>query len=368
VIVVIPSVASVCAPVPLVGCAVSALTGGIGGALGSGVTGAAGDVAKGIMGVFVGYLASGASWLVGQIIALAGPKADPTLDARWFSQHAGAMRALLEGAVAPLLLAATIGAVLRQDMKRLARAWGIGLPLALVAGIAAVAFAKFALSLTDAMTSQITGQHGLDAAPAFGHLISGGLESASPPLVAGAIYLFAFVGAIFVWLELVVRESAIYIAMFFMPLALATYVWPATAAVAKRAVQLVVALILSKFVIFATIVLGLDAFSHAATLDQEVAATGILLLATFAPFALLKLAPIVEVAAIAHLEGMSRRPFRAASRVAATAVAPGHPVVRGLLATRASNGPPSGPSSVMAQPLAARQPDYPLGDSRSTDG
>ena len=31
-----------------------------------------------------------------------------------------------------------------------------------------------------------------------------------------------------VWLELVVRAAAIYVAVFFMPLALAGYVWPAT--------------------------------------------------------------------------------------------------------------------------------------------
>jgi hypothetical protein len=45
-----------------------------------------------------------------------------------------------------------------------------------------------------------------------------------------------------------------------------------------------------------------------------VSGVAILLMAAFAPMALLKLVPLVEVSAIAHLEGLSRRPFQAAER------------------------------------------------------
>ncbi len=75
-----------------------------------------------------------------------------------------------------------------------------------------------------------------------------------------------------------------------------------------------VALILSKFVIVAALTLGLAAMASGTSADDAVAGGAILLIAGFAPFTLLRLAPIVESAAIAHLEGMSRRPFRAASR------------------------------------------------------
>ena len=120
-----------------------------------------------------------------------------------------------------------------------------------------------------------------------------------------------------------------------MPLALACYVWPATAAIAKRTVELLAALILSKFVIVATLTLGVAALHGGPSPDNAVIGAAILLIAGFAPFCLLRLAPIVEAGAIAHLEGMSRRPLRAAGRAATTVAAgPAHPVVGLVLSSK----------------------------------
>src|SRR5262249_53184923 len=88
--------------------------------------------------------------------------------------------------------------------------------------------------------------------------------------------------------------------------------------------------------------------------DNAVIGSAILLIAAFAPFCLLRLAPVVEAGAIAHLEGLSRRPGRVAGRVASTAAAgPLHPGVGLLLSAR------SGAASVLPQPIAARRADFP---------
>lgn len=356
-----------CLPVPVAGCVISAAGGLVGGSVVGDVGGAAGDVAKGIFNVFVGYLADASTWLVAHLAAVAGLHADPDLGAQWFEAKVHDVELVLVGAVVPLLLAATIGAVLRQDPKRLARIWGVGLPVAIAVGAAGLVFANYAMSVTDALTSAVIGTGGLGVSKALTHLSIAGIGSGSPVLVTAAIYTLTIIGAVFVWLELLLRQSAIYVVMFLMPIALATYVWPATAGIAKRAVQVLVALILSKFVIFTTISLGLAAVSGPGPIDQQFAGAGILLLASFTPFALLKLAPIVEVAAIAHLEGMSRRPFHAATRAVSTAAAPGS-TVRTLVASRARSSPAQGVTPVGAQPLAERAADYPISQGASTDG
>ena len=354
-IVVLPDGGPVCVPVPVVGCAVSVIGGGIAGGVGS----AAGTVAKGVVDVLVGYLGEAATWLVSHIAAVAGLHTDPDLTAAWFTKQLPGIEVVIEAAVIPLLLIATIGAVLRQDLRKLGRIWGVGLPVAVMTAVAGMFLARYLMAFTDTVTTAVIGQGGLKVAPALSHLTLEGLSSGAPQLVNAATYSLAVLGAIFVWLELLLRQSAIYVVMFFMPLALATYVWPASAAVAKRAVQILVALILSKFVIFTTIALGLDALSSASPIDQQFAGAGILLLASFTPFALMKLAPIVEVAAIAHLEGMSRRPFHAANRMASTAVS-AQTSARSILGARSRSSPPQGPSPVRAQPLATRPADYPI--------
>ncbi|HUJ64140.1 MAG TPA: hypothetical protein VLX59_01295, partial [Acidimicrobiales bacterium] len=116
----------------------------------------------------------------------------------------------------------------------------------------------------------------------------------------------------------------------------------------------------SKFVIVAALTLGLAALSSGTSADDAIAAGAILLIAGFAPFTLLRLAPIVETAAIAHLEGVSRRPFRAASRAAAMVAAPGqHPAARLLLSRLRPATAPAGPTPVVAVPLPQARPDYP---------
>src|SRR6185437_11521680 len=100
-------------------CAVSALGGGVT----SGIGGAAGTVAKGVVDVFVASLADAATWLVSHIASLAGLHTDPALGATWFSESLRGMGLVFEAAIIPLLLVATIGAVLHQDLKRLGRIW-----------------------------------------------------------------------------------------------------------------------------------------------------------------------------------------------------------------------------------------------------
>jgi hypothetical protein len=263
------------------------------------------------------------------------------------------MIGLVQLAVIPMLMAATIGAVLRQDLRRLARIWAVGLPVAALAGVASAQLAAWALTVTDSMCSVI-GDGKTQLVDQLGKSLPHTLGRA-PDFVQMIILLLHIAGTLLVWLELLLRASAVYIAMSFMPLALACYIWPAAAGIAKRTVELVLALILSKFVIVAGLILGLADLTSPGPVDNVLSAGAILMIAGFAPFCLLRLAPIVETAAIAHMEGLSRRPFRAATRTVSAGVGLAtNPVGRAVLAGVTSRGGPSQPSAVAPEPLPER--------------
>ena len=71
--------------------------------------------------------------------------------------------------------------------------------------------------------------------------------------------LLVAAAAFVLWLELLVRAAAVYVAVLFLPLALAALVWPAVSHWCRRLVETLAALILSKFVIVATLSLAAGA-------------------------------------------------------------------------------------------------------------
>ena len=98
------------------------------------------------------------------------------------------------------------------------------------------------------------------------------------------------------WVELLLREAAVYVIVLMLPLGFAAFVWPARRIWAIRAVELLVALILSKFAIVAVLSLGGAAVSSAGNLTGLMAGAVLIMLAAFSPWALLRLIPLAEVA------------------------------------------------------------------------
>ena len=257
----------------------------------------------------------------------------------------------VEGLImAPLLFAATIGAVLRQDMRRLGRSWGIFLPISMLAGYAVVELTKIGLDITDGISSAIQ----YEVMPNLGEVLVraislGIVASINEGVLSILLSLLIIAGCLAIWLELVVRAAAIELAVFFMPLALAGLVWPATAHWAKRLIEVLVALLLMKPVIVGALCLGAGAVVDMGDASTAVSGLAILLIAAFAPYALLKLVPIVGVSAIAHLEGLSRQPFRAAEHTAQRALAYFTQAGAASRVVETSGGLPAGAGQMMAQ-------------------
>jgi hypothetical protein len=314
-----------------------------------------------ILNGFSGWLADGAASLVAHVTQLmtSTTTTDLTPGTPGFFLPTGPMLQLTTMLVLPLLLVATIGAVLRRDLGRLGRTWGVALPGAMLGAGAAVELSAVGLQVTDALCRVVTSSLNPSLQQAYGKVartLTGSLLTNSPFLAALLAAVFVL-GGIMLWLELILRSAAIYLAVFFLPLALAGLVWPATSHWAKRMVETLVAVILSKFVVVVALSLAVRAVANGATADNVLAGGAMFLLAAFAPFTLLRFAPIIEASAIAHMEGVGRRPLHAADNLRSRAMAAGPDSAIGALirgrGTSSSQEAPPAPSAVAGVDLAA---------------
>ncbi len=288
------------------------------------------------------WVASGAEWLLGQIGDVLVSTTTIDTGATWFRTHYSQMTALAGVVILPLLLVSTLQAVLRQNPGQLVRAFLVQLPLALLLAVVAIQIVILSLSATDAMSTAIAGGTAGDVASLLSGVSKGLVLSAADPTVASFVLLLVAllvaVAAFVLWLELLIRAAAVYVAVLFLPLALATLVWPAVSHWCRRLVETLAALILSKFVIVATLSLAAGAVSsgtagtgtHGAGFSAVLAGGALLVMATFVPFAILRLIPAVEAGAVSHLDGMRSRGTSALTQLPRSAA--GHVLNEGLQA------------------------------------
>jgi hypothetical protein len=284
-------------------------------------------VTDNIASALTNWVADGARFLMGELGHLVDSTTTPHLEAEWFRAHYRAMVSLAGLLILPLLLSSLLGAIVHQDLARLGRTVFADLPLAGILTAGAISLVVFVLALTDTASGWVGSGTGPQASEFLGRSATalGAITTTNP---AGAFIVFIgglvlVVGAVAVWLELLVRSAAVYVAVMFLPLAFAGLVWPATVHWAKRLAHILAAVILSKFVIVA--ILSLAASGLAATpsdggaVGSVLAGGALLALAAFSPMALLKLAPMLEANLAASVGGgraSSRVSHAAANKVA----------------------------------------------------
>ncbi len=282
------------------------LGGHLGGALseltGSGV-GRAATTAVGLAAVATAVV-GGAKYLLKETVKLIGSSTAPNLNSTWFSAFYWRMAAVSALLTLPFLFAAAIQALIRSDLALLFRASLGYLPLGLLAVGVASPLTMLLLAGSDEMStivssaSQNAGSEFLIKASALTGLVTAG---------TGTMFVGFFVGlltaaaAITLWVELLIRQAAVYVIVLMLPLFFAAMVWPARRVWAIRSVELLVALILSKFAIVAVLALGGAALGHTLLPGPEsmLAGATLVLLAAFSPWALLRLLPLHELASAA---------------------------------------------------------------------
>jgi hypothetical protein len=389
-LVALPAVpAAVCSPVAG---ALSATGLGTVCAVANGVSGAATSAAGSVVGFGVGsvldavsgWVTGGAVWLLSQIGGVLSTTTAIDLSAPWFRSHYATMAGLAGVVIVPLLLLGVLQALYRQSAALLLRSVLVNVPLAILLTAVSVTLVQIGLAVTDSMCAAVSGGAGLDT----GHFMSTVAAALTPvgdaagqPGAPGFVLFLGgiavVVGAVLVWMELLLRSAAVYVAVLFLPLALAGLAWPAISHWSRRLADTLAALVLSKLVIVSVLSLAVGALAGGTGSTPSGASgpsTGfasvlggaaLLLLAGLAPWSLFRLLPFLEAGAVGHLEGLSQRARRGAAapvtglaNVALRAASAGSMAAGavGVIGARAlgepgSGGSPSGSSGSGGSPI-----------------
>jgi hypothetical protein len=288
-----------------------------------------GTVGNGAMEALTKFVVDGAVWFLGQIADAVTDSTSVTVTSAWFLEHYAAMTAFAAVFALLFLLLSAAGTLFHQDVGRLAR----GVVAVAVAGLgtaAAATVTQLLLVVSDELSALVAGSLGVDLKQAMTGATkglsglalapSGGPEiPAFAALIAG---LVAALAAVLIWVELLLRGVAIYATLLFFPIALAGLAWEPSRRWARRLAELLTALIFAKFVIVAILSLAAGALASGGEGYAGVlSGAALLLVATFAPFLLLRVIGVFEVAvAAAALEGARQRGTRPVTHGGQTAM------------------------------------------------
>ncbi|HEX6205271.1 MAG TPA: hypothetical protein VFZ29_05635 [Solirubrobacterales bacterium] len=283
---------------------------------------AAKSIGKGVFNQVTAWVADGAVWLIGEVAVLSDKTTTPNLLSKGFLRQYRLMALLAAFMAALMAIFCVFEAIGRGDAGLLLRVFLVNVPLAAIATSAAYVVVQLLIATCDGMCLAISQSAGADSKEFFEGAIKALAEAgASPGAVAGAaggpgpapaageatgaVAVPLFVGfiaaivaafaAFFVWIELLMRDAAIYVVALFMPLALAASIWPRWSSALTRTCELLLVIIFSKFVIVAIVSLAASLLAkNEGAVEHVLAAGAMLLLACFAPFVLFKLVPFAE--------------------------------------------------------------------------
>ena len=291
----IPTIGPAKAACKAAGAAKDAITGTAGDVAGS----AAGTVAGGVLDQATKWMTNAAAWVSNQIAAGVQKTTTPELQSDWYRARFESMVALGVGLSALVAMMALASAAIRRDPDALgATVYGMlraGLGTGLV-----IALTVLALGAADSITNAMAGDFvGSRAGEFWNHVGDAWGKDNFAGFGSSAIaFLFALVqvlAGLAVWIEMLFRSAAIYVAVLFMPAALAAAIWPPLRQWETRLAKALFVLIAMKPVIVTVLALSGYAASAAITGDARgdvgvlLAAIVIFALAACSPWALMSL-------------------------------------------------------------------------------
>jgi hypothetical protein len=292
---------------------------GSGGFIGNPVGAVAGAVGNSAMEALAGFVVDGAVWFLGQIAEAVTSSTDISVTSSWFTERYAAMTGLAAVFALLFLLLAAAGTVFHQDPGRIGRAV-FAVAVAGLGTAAAITVTQLLLVASDELSAMIAGSLAGDLKQAMTGATRGlasltvtpGGSPGIPAFAALIAGLVAAVAAVLIWVELLLRGVAIYATLLFFPIALAGLAWEPSRRWARRLAELITALIFAKFVIVAILSLAAGALASGGEGYAGVlSGAALLLVAAFAPFLLLRVIGVFEVAvAAAALDGARQRGTR----------------------------------------------------------
>ncbi len=306
-----------------VGDACNAVSGGVTGIVTDPINDAIEGVGNSIFEQITTWVSGGAGWLIGKVVEGINETTTPELTTKGFLQQYGRMAQIAALMGLAMLLLAVLEGLAQGNAGLLARVVLVNLPLAFIATSVAYAVVQMLLVVTDGLChavasashdnsqeffkgaitglSQAGGDAGREVGGAGGANVTGaaaGQAAGSTAVPLFVTFLAAIIGAFaafMVWLELLMRDAAVYVVALFMPLALAASIWPRWAGALRRTGELLLVVIGSKFVIVSIISLAAGLMAeNDGRVEHILAASALMLLACFAPFVLFRLVPFAE--------------------------------------------------------------------------
>jgi hypothetical protein len=292
---------------------------GAGGFIGNPVGAVAGAVGNSAMEALAGFVVDGAVWFLEQIAEAVTSSTDISVTSSWFTERYAAMTGLAAVFALLFLLLAAAGTVFHQDPERIGRAV-FAVAVAGLGTAAATTVTQLLLVASDELSAMVAGSLAGDLKQAMSGATTGlssltvtpGGSPGIPAFAALIAGLVAAVAAVLIWVELLLRGVAIYATLLFFPIALAGLAWEPSRRWARRLAELITALIFAKFVIVAILSLAAGALASGGEGYAGVlSGAALLLVAAFAPFLLLRVIGVFEVAvAAAALDGARQRGTR----------------------------------------------------------
>jgi hypothetical protein len=292
------------------------VSGGVGGIVKKPLGDALAGVGNGIFEQITQWVSDGAAWLIGEVVKGIEKTTTPQLASKGFVAQYGKMAAVAALLGMAMLLLAVIEGVAQGNAALLVRVALVNVPLAFIATSVAYLVVQVLLVATDGLCDAVASASGRNGQRFFegaindlgqsGGTVGGELGGANPGAEAtgtAAVPLFvtflaAVIGAFAafgVWLELIMRDAAVYVVALFMPFSLAASIWPRWTGAMRRSVELLLVVISSKFVIVSIIALAAGLLADPGEgIEPILAASALMLLACFAPFVLLKFVPFAE--------------------------------------------------------------------------
>lgn len=275
-----------------------------------------------------GFVVGGSAWLLGQVADVVTASTQVRVRTGWFMDHYEVMASISASFALLFLLLTAASTFVHQDPGRLGRALAMVAAAGLGTG-AVVVVTDLLLTISDQLSAAVgRGMAGnlkqslQGAASGLSSMTSASGGAAAPLFPALLVGLLIAVAAVVIWIELLLREVAIYAVVLFFPLALAGLVWDASRAWARRLAEMLAALIFSKFVIVAILALASGGLASGSEgFGGVLAGAALLLVAAFAPFMLMRVIGVLEVTAAASvLDGARQRGTRPLTQGGQTAM------------------------------------------------
>ncbi|MEM7093699.1 MAG: hypothetical protein AAF567_11910 [Actinomycetota bacterium] len=283
------------------------IIGGIGGFFGGLAEDAGRAIVEYVIEFIYGLIAQAVASITAALArAFNGGSTRVDLTGGWFTSEGGAtvtaMTSVIAGSlVLVFLLLSLIRAMFAGEFSSMWRTALVDVPAAFLATALTVVVASALLAMVDEASATLLGAEGEQLA-AFGESLTD-VEQLSLAGLLGILFgLLFIVGAVLVWIQLLVRAALIYIVIAFAPITWVTRAYPGTRTIARRGAEIGIALIISKFVMAISFRLGAEALASAdvasgeADLSAMLVGSAIMLMTAFMPWLIFKVIPAVETA------------------------------------------------------------------------